>query len=366
MRGGLGFDGGGMLKWIEVRDFRCFESARVELDAETTVFVGRNGQGKTSLIEAACLLMRLQSPRTSSRADLVRFGAAAGVVTGAWQQAELRCAVSAKLRRLAVDGAVCSRVGDYLALSGVVVWMDHADMNLLRGGGDCRRRYLDFAASQLFGDYLTALRNYERALRGRNYVLKRDAVISWREADAYGRVLGQQGRVLMGRRAELCELLREPVAGFHGLVGGEQEVASLGYVPGGDAEHLEEELLARREEEARLRSTVCGPHRDDLELLIQGVDATRFASEGQQRTLALAMKLGQARVLADGRGVAPLLLVDDVFGELDVGRRRAFLDCLPVGTQKLLTTTRLDWLREGQQVGRVYEVQTGRLSGISL
>jgi DNA replication and repair protein RecF len=348
-----------MLEYLQLRDFRCFTDVRVALDAEVTALVGRNGQGKTSLMEAACVLLRLQSPRTSSREEWIRFGQTAAVVTGRWGGKELRAAVSKTARRLALDGVVCGRAGDYLAESGVVVWMDHADMNLLRGGAEHRRRFLDFAASQLFVDYLPALRAYERALRGRNHVLKRDAVIAWRQADAFGRVMAAHARVLVARRAALVEALRLPVAGFYERVSGGAEAVEVSYQPGQAGEDLEAEWLARREEEARLRATLSGPHRDDLALAMKGVDARAFASEGQQRTLALALKLAQAQVLFELRGVAPLLLMDDVFGELDRERRRAFLGCLPVGTQKVLTTTRLDWLEEGQLVGKVFEVANG-------
>jgi DNA replication and repair protein RecF len=102
--------------------------------------------------------------------------------------------------------------------------------------------------------------------------------------------------------------------------------------------------------------TLRGPHRDELGLTLRGQDARAFASEGQQRTMTLAMKLAQALVLFELRRQAPLLLVDDVFGELDAERRRAFLGCLPVGTQKILTTTRMDWAGQGGVGGRVYEV----------
>ena len=103
-----------MLEKLTLRDFRCFDSVQVDVHPETTVFTGKNGQGKTSLIEAACVLLRLQSPRTSSRDEWVRFGAQAAVVEGKWNGSVLRCAQSAKARRLAVDGGVCNRFADYL------------------------------------------------------------------------------------------------------------------------------------------------------------------------------------------------------------------------------------------------------------
>lgn len=349
-----------MLEQLQARDFRCFERVRLDLDPELTALVGRNGQGKTSLLEAVCVLLRVQSPRTSNREEWIRLGAGTAVVEGLWNGRRLRAAVAAKARRLAVDGAVCARAADYLTQTGVVVWMDHADMNLLRGGGEHRRRFLDFACSQLFADYLPALRAYERALRGRNHVLKRDAVIAWRQADAFARVMEEHGRVLTARRRAFCGALGGPAAVFHERVSGGGEPVRVSHLSGQEEEGgLAEQLLACREEEARLRATQRGPHRDDLSLELKGLDARVYASEGQQRTLALALKLAQAQVLSTAHGQPPLLLMDDVFGELDRERRRAFMECLPAGTQKIFTTTRLDWLAEGQGAGAVYEVDRG-------
>ncbi len=348
-----------MLEQLQARDFRCFERVRLDLDPEMTALVGRNGQGKTSLLEAACVLLRVQSPRTSNREEWIRLGAGTAVVEGKWNGRQLRAAVASKTRRLAVDGAVCGRAADYLAQTGVVVWMDHADMNLLRGGGEHRRRFLDFACSQMFTDYLPALRAYERALRGRNHVLKRDAVIAWKQADAFARVMEEHGRVLSARRAEFSRLLSAPTAAFHERVSGGGEPVCVRHASGQEEGGLAGQLLACREQEARLRATQRGPHRDDLSLELKGLDARVFASEGQQRTLVLALKLAQAEVLNAARGQPPLLLMDDIFGELDRERRQAFLECLPRGTQKIFTTTRLDWLAAGQSAGSIYEVSGG-------
>jgi DNA replication and repair protein RecF len=354
-----------MLESVTLRDFRCWRESTVLFDPGLTALVGRNGEGKTSILEAVCLLLRLASPRTSSRADLVRFGAPAGVVTGVLNGTEFRCAVSPRARRLAIDGAVCPRAGDYLALSGLVVWMDHADMGLLRGGSENRRRYLDFTCSQLFPDYLPALRAYERALRGRNYVLKRDASIAWPQAEAFAAVMSRHAEVLARRRAELCAALETPVAQAHRRMAREGEEAAVSCEPGWAGGDLAAELWERRGEESRLRVTAAGPHRDDLGLRLSGLDARRFASEGQQRTLALALKLAQARVLESFRGSAPVLLIDDVFGELDSARRAAFLEGLPEGTQKILTTTNLDWLAPEARPAAVWSVEGGSVLRLS-
>ncbi len=350
-----------MLTDLFLRDFRCFEECRVTLHPEMTLFVGRNAQGKTSIMEAACVLLRLQSPRTSNRAEVIRLGAKTMLIEGVLDGRRLRCAQSASVRRLAVEGVVCGKSADYLSSSGRVVWMSHRDMNLLRGGAEHRRRYLDFAASQMFPDYLKALRGYERALRGRNHVLKRDAVIAWRQADAFARVMDEMAQIVITRRQELVQLLQPHIARVHAELSGGSERGITNYAPSVIGESLFEKLLLHRDEEQRTRQTALGPHRDDLRLLLNDLDATSFASEGQQRSLALALKIAQAHALEQKSGQPPLLLLDDVFGELDADRRRALIRLLPVGTQKVITTTSLNWAQGEVFEGIVYEVENAEI-----
>lgn len=336
-----------MLSRLTLRDFRCFTQASLTPHSRLTFLVGRNAQGKTSLLEAACILMRLQSPRTTARADWMRFGAESCLVEGAWDDRVLRYTQTRGARRLAIDGAVCPRMADYLAATALVVWMDHADMNLARGGPEHRRRHLDFAASQLFPGYLPALRQYERALRARNFLLKRDAVVPWREVDAYGVLLDRAAAEIRRGRAELVRRMQPWIADAQMRLGAGGETAAAEYVPGFAGDSLSQALLGLREEERRSRTTAAGTHRDELRLLVSGREAGAFASEGQQRTLSLALKLAQARVLEQESGAPPLLLLDDVFGELDPDRRRALLDYLPRDSQKIVTATSLDWVAGG-------------------
>lgn len=351
-----------MLERIEARDFRCFTHAVLEPHPETTLLVGQNAQGKTSLLEAACLLMRLQSPRTTTRTDLIRFGATTCMVEGQWNGHALRCGMSSTARRLALDGAVCGRMADYLAHSAVVVWMDHGDMNLVRGGAEHRRRFMDFAASQMEPGYLHALQGYTRALRSRNYTLKRDPLVNWRQVDAYARIMDEFHRMLTAHRARLLQSLEQPAHEVLTLLSMGQELIEVRYAPGCPGESLLEELLAHREEEERTRTTYAGAHRDDFTVLLNGRAAEAFASEGQQRSISLALKLAQARVLEHARGQPPLLLIDDVFGELDPRRRRALLDGLPAGTQKIITTTHLDWAGDLGDRRAVFTVQNAAIS----
>jgi DNA replication and repair protein RecF len=350
-----------MLSRIEARDFRCFAHVQVELHQGTTILHGRNAQGKTSLLEAICVLMRLQSPRTGTRQELIRHGCNSFMVEGDFRGGVLRCGMSEKQKRLAVDGTVQGRSADYLKQSGVVVWMDHSDMNLLRGSAEHRRRYLDFTASQTERDYLDALRTYERALRSRNYVLKRDAVVNWRQAEAYARIMESKAEVIWRARESLIAEAQGPASeALERLSGGTEELA-LTLKRGAEKDSLAEQLGAARSTEERTRTTSLGPHRDDLHISLHGRDAASFASEGQQRSLSVALKLAQAHTLKKRSGVAPLLLLDDVFGELDAQRRQLLMENLPVGSQRVVTTTGGEWL-EQQRDAAIYQVHAGELT----
>ena len=355
-----------LLRSLNLNHFRCFESLQVALAGGISIFHGNNAQGKTSILEGACALLRLQSPRTSVMADCIRFSEVAFAVGGQLDgddPVELRLQYKESGRRLLVDGENQKRGSDYLRHSALVVWMANDDLALIRGGGDGRRRYLDFMAAQLFPAYRAAQRAYEKAVRSRNFLLKRDASPKWAEIDAYTKVLSEQGRVMTQCRRELIEALTPQAARSQIEIGGGEEILTLTYQSAsGKEDDLEFELFSRREEELRRRQTVAGPHRDDLILELNGMPVAKFASEGQQRTVALALKLGQTHLFLELRNDAPVMLIDDVFGELDPGRRNALMAAWPEGSQKLITTTNLDWLDEQFEHAHRFEVHQASVS----
>ena len=345
------------LSAFRVQDFRCFAEATCELAEGATLFVGDNAQGKTSLLEAVCVLLRLQSPRASDPAELVRFGQSRFGLSGDFGNSRLQYLFRDGKRSLSRDGVPVARAAEYLSHGGLIVWMGTDDLQMVRGGGEHRRRFLDFLGSQAFAEYRPALLAYERALRARNRLLKEPRP-DRRQIEAYTRLLVPQGECLVRLRARLVGDLG-PVAGeAHRQVSERNELVTLSYAPSA-AGDFAGELDAARAEEERRRMTVIGPHRDDVAISLDGVEAARFASEGQQRTLAIALKLAQARWLAEIRGDDPLMLIDDIFGELDPARRNALLRALPVGSQQLITSTSLRWIDDSFQAGRIFRVEAG-------
>ncbi|MEM7145813.1 MAG: DNA replication and repair protein RecF [Verrucomicrobiota bacterium] len=347
-----------MLRHLKLRHFRCIDLLECELGPGMTVFVGANAQGKTSILEAACVLLRLQSPRTSSLREVIQFEQRSFAVEGEVGDSVLLFGYAGDRRRLKVDGEAQSRGADYLRYSGLVVWMANDDLELVRGGGEKRRRYLDFLGAQLDVEYRDALRRYDKALRSRNYLLKKEANPSREQLDAYARVMIEHGSLIMEQRAAMVEALGPLAEAAQVEIGGAG--VGLGMVYEASAgEDLEVALAESRRDEERRRQTLVGPHRDDVSLTLDGMPASAFGSEGQQRTMALALKLAQAEVLQARFGKWPLLLLDDIFGELDKERRNALMGMLPAEAQKLVTTTHLDWLEEGTEAGMVHQVKGG-------
>jgi DNA replication and repair protein RecF len=349
---------------LRLIDFRCFESLNLEVPAEGAILTGDNAQGKTSLLEALCVLCRLHSPRTHRMATLRRMGSKEFGIAGDLWGSERKVRHSPEGLVLKVDDETRTSQSSYLDDGGLVVWMGNEDLELIRGPGEGRRRYLDFIGAQVDADYRRSWSRYRRALRAKNLLLKegrpRDAEIS-----SYEEILIEHGTILMATRARLVAELVPLAAEAQRAVSGKDEPLTLNYLPASGPD-LRESLLQARAQETRLRQAVVGPHRDDLDLRLHGMPAANFASEGQQRTLALALKLAQGKLLESRGGKLPIYLMDDIFGELDPSRRNALMNHLPPLAQKWITTTHLDWMKETPDLARIgrFRVDDGKVMNV--
>jgi DNA replication and repair protein RecF len=332
-------------------DFRCFPSLDLEVPAGGAILTGDNAQGKTSILEALCVLVRLHSPRTHRMTALGRFGSKGFGIAGDPWGTERQVRHSREGLVLKANDELLPSQSGYLEDGGLVVWMGNEDLELVRGPGEGRRRYLDFLGAQIDPAYRRSWSRYRRALRAKNLLLKegrpRDAEIL-----SYEEILVEHGTVLIETRARLIAELAPLAAEAQRAVSGKDEPLTLNYLPASGPD-LRESILQARERETRLRQAVVGPHRDELDLRLHGMPAAEFASEGQQRTLALALKLAQGTLLERRGGKLPIYLMDDIFGELDPGRRNALMNHLPPLAQKWITTTHLDWLAETPALGGI-------------
>jgi len=331
-----------VLTSLRLQDFRCFETIDLEAPEAGTILIGNNAQGKTSILEAICMLVRLHSPRTNRMGSMARFTTGGFGIAGNPWLSERQVRHSREGLQLKVEEEFRQKKSDYLHDGGRIVWMGNEDLELVRGPGEGRRRYLDFIGSQLDGDYLHSWSRYRRALQAKNLLLKESALRN-AEIHAYEEILIEHGSHLMKVRARMVEALAPLAAAAQSTISGRDEPLRIHYLPA-SGEDLRESMHQARERERKLRQAIVGPHRDDLGLRIHDMPASEFASEGQQRTLALALKLAQGQLLAEHQGSQPIYLLDDIFGELDPGRRNALMSHLPDPAQKWITTTHLDWM----------------------
>lgn len=348
----------GVLRSLRLLDFRCFRALDLETPAAGLILTGDNAQGKTSVLEAICVLIRLQSPRSRRMAVLSRAGTGGFGIAGDPWDCERQVRQSREGLLLKVNGESRPSRNAYLDDGGLVVWMGNEDLELVRGSGEVRRRYMDFIGAQIDPSYRRSWARYRRALQAKNLLLKESPP---REAEirSYEEILIEHGSVLVTARRKMVDELSPLVAAAQRSISGRDEPLTMEYLPASGPD-LRESIQLARERERRLRQAVVGPHRDDIQLRLHGMPAADFASEGQQRTIALALKLSQGTLLESHGGRTPIYLMDDIFGELDPGRRNALMRHLPPQAQKWITTTHLDWLCEtvglaGMQRARVHD-----------
>jgi DNA replication and repair protein RecF len=404
------------LAHLRLRDFRNYTRLDADFAPGFHLLLGDNAQGKTNILEAVYLMATLRSFRGVGGAQMIRHGQKGYFVGGAVvggaiptlslaspkggegrgeeakiSQAqnpspqpsprlggereikiltsqgsrEVKIYWSARERKLALDGQPVKRLGDYLGTLRAVVFCTE-DLHLVKGTARARRRFLDLLLAQTQPGYLPLLQRYMRAVRARNALLKHSRPGGTDEAtlDSFSRELVELGNQLIRMRTELAPKFSPLARLAYRRISNDAEELRIEYQPGVKKDFAVE-LAQSRNRERTYRSTLVGPHRDDLQLLLNEKSAAQFGSEGQKRTLAIALKMAQAEYLTGIHGSAPVLLIDDVMGELDVKRRSGFLPLLEqarkTSGQVFMTATEENWPSElGKDLQR-WQVQAGAL-----
>ena len=332
------------LRRLWLTDFRSYRSAELALPPGTTAIVGRNGEGKTNLLEAVAHLAG-SSLRGATTEAMVRAGAERAVVRAEAQRGQRDLLIEAELavrgrNRMQLNRQPVKRRRDLLDALAVTVFSPD-DLVLVKGGPGQRRDWLDDAVAGLDSRADDARSDVDRILKQRNALLKsargrldESAALT---LDVWDDRLVRAGEHLARERTNaLTVLVPRITTAYRDLAGRELPVAA-DYRAEWAAEGLAPALVAARQDDLRRGITTVGPHRDDVELRLDGLPARSHASQGEQRSLALALRLAVHRAVTEQCGASPVLLLDDVFSELDEGRSEALLAHLPPG-QTLLTT----------------------------
>jgi DNA replication and repair protein RecF len=367
---------------LSLQNFRNIEEASLDFGPGPQILVGKNAQGKTSLLEAVYFLATATSHRTRRNRELIRKGTDTAFIRAEFETANgahtLSAGIDETTRRFRFDGDQLARSGDLYGRLRAVFFSPE-DLEIVTGGPGARRRLLDLGLCQKHPEMVRTLLDYRHALKQRNAVLKSGG--NGREMKATlaawsPELASLAAKVVRARGVYALELLAQ--AGIHyASLTESQEKLTGEYRCTATKEHwkklddvhdektIESVFLNALEKnldrDLTIRSTTTGPHRDDLHLEVANISATRYASQGQRRSLALSIKLAERDLLTEGEE-PPILLIDDVTHEMDAGRCQRFLEVVTGSGQALLTFTEIGGHRHGLDGADKWTVDGGKFS----
>lgn len=369
-----------ILERLSLRDFRNYQSLQLDLHPGLNIFAGPNAQGKTNILEAIYFLSTAKSHRTSREQDLLRWGTdllqAKAELTRHGRRHTLELSYDTeKKKQVRINGLLERRVSSLIGKMPVVFFSPD-DLQLLKGAPALRRRFLDIELSQISSTYLHHLQQFNKVLLQRNTLLRMassgggplNTIEVWDEQ------LAEHGAQIIYRRDQAVLALAGLAHSLHGRLTSGSEDLTLDYCtsaplparkegPSGVKAFLTAEIDRRRREEVRRGVSLVGPHRDDLHVAINGSDSRLYASQGQQRTAVLSLKLAELSFMQSEIGEEPILLLDDVASELDPRRREYLLATVADSIQTLLTCTNPADLgdRPWPSGSRLFFVQSGQV-----
>lgn len=349
---------------LQLENFRNYEKLEILLEEnQTLALIGQNAQGKTNLLESIAFLALGKSFRTRHSMETLGWerphGRIKGKIKSKDDETELevffqRQPEMRKVKKQQQLVAPKEFIGSFRI---VLFTPDH--MQLITGSPSLRRQYMDRALVQLDFQYLDALSTYQHLLKQRNMLLKQiqsRQAQEW-ELDIWDARITTEAEVLWQKREEFLVFLSRHIAGYYKDISGKEQTLSLLYES--KAERFADRLVACRDQDVRTGSTSIGPHRDDFKLELDGKDLAEFGSRGEQRSAVLSLKLAEINFIEKKSGARPVLLLDDVFSELDSKRRKKLGEILEP-YQSIITTTCRDHV-EGLKNAKIYEVSGGAL-----
>lgn len=386
---------------IVLQNFRNFKNLELEFNELRNIIVGENAQGKTNLIEAIYMAAFAKSFRTNNAGDLVKFGEESGRVNVEINSEDIDKLIDITIlsngrKMIKKDGKLVRRTADLLN-NIVVIIFSPDDLRIIKDSPDRRRAYINRELSQIRPKYYDVLRNYNEALKQKNSLLKGyfntkrktftradnlelnatpnkyDNSKQYNEEmlDVYDHQLADYGYELIRYRKEFVEMLSEEASDIMAAISGGKEQLKIEYKTSCDylsgpegRELLYKQFYHHRERDIYAGSATIGPHRDDLEFYINGSDAKKYGSQGQQRTIALSLKLAEIRIAKQVLDEYPVLLLDDVLSELDLDRQRFLVNQIE-DVQLFITSAELnDEVIEHLQGGTLFRVEEGTITKV--
>lgn len=358
---------------IKIENFRNIGFTSLFPDKGINVIYGENGQGKTNILEAIWLFTGCKSFRTSKDTELVNFDSENAKISIEFET-ELRKNTASvfidKKRQAALNGVLLTSPRELIGKYYSVVFSP-VHLSLIKEGPLNRRKFIDTAISQIDGTYAKKLTYYNHLVNQKNALLKNAAEDSSLIGtfDVWDEKIAEAGSAVIKSRINYIKMLETAAKSVYSGISGEKEKLNITYASNirygsEDIQDIKENfyknLLKNRSNDLYLKSTSCGPHRDDIEIFIKGISARKFGSQGQQRSASLALKFAEAEIIKNIKGENPVILLDDVMSELDLTRQNYILNKIE-NTQVFITCCEKETVSR-LCAGKVYRIENGRVA----
>lgn len=354
-----------IIESIELKSYRNYDELHMDFNQGTNILYGDNAQGKTNILEAIYVCCTTKSHRGSKDREMIKFEREESHIKLNIRKNDVPYRIDMHLKKsktkgIAINGIPIKRASELFGIVNVVFFSPE-DLNIIKNGPSERRRFIDLELCQLNKLYVHALVQYNKVISQRNKLLKELMFKPEYEEtlDIWDIQMLQYGKEIIRYRQEFVNQINDMIKGIHLKLSGEKEELILVYEPNTSVQNFEANMKKSRTQDMRQKTTLIGPHRDDVSFMINDIDIRRFGSQGQQRTAALSLKLAEIELVKQLVYDYPILLLDDVLSELDSSRQNHLLSGIN-HIQTIITCTGLDdFINHRFRIDNIFRVIDG-------
>ena len=354
-----------IIESIELKNYRNYKELHMEFNQGTNILYGDNAQGKTNILEAIYVSCTSKSHKSAKDRDIIRFNQDESHIKLQIRKNDVPYRIDMHLKKnkpkgIAINGVPTRKASDLFGIANVVFFSPE-DLNIIKNGPAERRRFVDMELCQLNKLYVYSLVQYNKVLLQRNKLLKELFFKPEYEGtlDVWDMQMVNYGREVIRYRKEFIRQLNDIIRDIHLKLSGNKEEIVISYEPCNQEDQLEEALKKGRFQDMKQKTTLSGPHRDDINFMVNGIDIRKFGSQGQQRTAALSLKLSELELVKLLSHDDPILLLDDVLSELDGSRQNHLLSAIK-HIQTVITCTGLDdFVNNRFRIDKIFKVIDG-------
>lgn len=353
---------------LQLAHFRNYDFLDISFDKNTNILYGNNAQGKTNILEALYLCVTTKSHRGGKDKEMIQFGKEEAHIKVIIEKKGIPRKIDIHLKNqkskgIAIDGIPIRKSSELLGLLNIVFFSPE-DLSIIKNGPSERRKFLDVELCQLNALYFHHFSQYQKVLNQRNNLLKQIAREPYLmdTLDIWDKQFVEHGSIIIKEREKFIIKLNTIIKEIHKkLTGGKEEIEIL-YEKSTSIKDFEQNLNKKRSSDLKSLNTQIGPHRDDMAFMVNGIDIRKFGSQGQQRTVALSLKLAEIQLVKSIIKDTPILLLDDVMSELDHDRKNYLLESIK-DIQTVITCTGLDEFIKGRlNIDKVFQVTDGTVT----